>query len=236
MVGFDGSPNSVLAVNWALTEARLRDGVVMLCHVSPGWRASGDARDDERKARAHRVLARGARHASRQTMTVQVIRELLLGGPAQQLLFAASGATLLVVGTRGEDGFPGLRLGSVSAQVARHAPCTVIVVPDPAGRGDNRRDRQIVVGVDGSTGSKAALAFAFDEATDRQAELRAVYVFDVATVQSMSSLPQADLRRLHVNAADTAWAGHRARGEPPRCGGLLRGVARGTRINVDLDR
>lgn len=203
VVGFDGSPNSLLAVNWALTEARLCDGVVMLCHVSPGRRRSGDIRDDERKAAAHRVLARGVRHASQQATTVEVIPELLFGDPAHQLLSVASGAALLVVGARGADGFPGLRLGSVSAQAARHAGCTVIVVPDLANRVDTERDRQVVVGVDGSAGSKAALAFGFAEAADRQAELRAIYVFDATTLQTMASLPQADLHRLHVNAADT---------------------------------
>ncbi|MPZ78902.1 MAG: hypothetical protein GEV28_00250 [Actinophytocola sp.] len=220
VVGFDGSPTSLLALNWALTEARLRDGIVMLCHVSPGRRASGDFPDtpdspgdspgdssdapgDERMATAQRVLARGVRHASRQAPAVRVIPELLFGGPAHQLLSAASGAALLVVGARGEDGFPGLRLGSVSAQVARHATCTVIVVPGLVDRAGNQRHRQIVVGVDGSTGSRAALAFAFAEAADRQAEVRAVYVFDAATLQTMASLQRKDLLRLHVRAADT---------------------------------
>ncbi len=200
VVGFDGSPNSVLALNWALTEACLRDGVVLLCHVVPGRRVSGDPRDDERHAAAERVLAGGVRYARQRAPKVEVIAELVSGGPARQLLSAASEATLLVVGARGENGFPGLRLGSVSAQVARHAPCTVIVIPD---RADTRQDRQVVVGVDGSVGSTAALTFAFAEAAARHSELRAIYVFDAATLQTMATLPQADLLRLHVRAADT---------------------------------
>ena len=47
------------------------------------------------------------------------------------LLDAASGATLLVVGTRGRGGFDGLLLGSVSQRVIERASCPVAVVPSP---------------------------------------------------------------------------------------------------------
>ena len=51
-------------------------------------------------------------------------------GAAPAVLDAAEGAALVVVGTRGRGGFAGLVLGSISQQVAQHAPCPVVVVPD----------------------------------------------------------------------------------------------------------
>lgn len=52
-----------------------------------------------------------------------------LEGPAvRTLLTASEGALMLVVGSRGLGGFTGMLLGSVSAKVAEHATCPVLVV------------------------------------------------------------------------------------------------------------
>ena len=48
---------------------------------------------------------------------------------AKALLHAAEGAELLVVSRRGAGGFRGLGFGSTADQVARHAPCPVVIVP-----------------------------------------------------------------------------------------------------------
>jgi nucleotide-binding universal stress UspA family protein len=57
------------------------------------------------------------------------MRVKALEGPAaKMLLTAAEGAAMVVVGSRGRGGFTGLLLGSVSAKVAEHARCPVLVV------------------------------------------------------------------------------------------------------------
>lgn len=48
--------------------------------------------------------------------------------PASAILDAAKDADLMVVGSRGHGGFPGLHLGSVSTQVVNHAQCPVLVI------------------------------------------------------------------------------------------------------------
>jgi hypothetical protein len=45
VVGFDGSPCSVQAVNWAVTEAVFRSGPLVLCHVGQSRQALGDGED-----------------------------------------------------------------------------------------------------------------------------------------------------------------------------------------------
>ena len=54
-----------------------------------------------------------------------VVRE---GRAAPVLLHQSEDASMLVVGSRGHGGFVGLLLGSVSAAVAEHAKCPVLVV------------------------------------------------------------------------------------------------------------
>jgi nucleotide-binding universal stress UspA family protein len=55
-------------------------------------------------------------------------RVLQAGNAAHVLLEASEGSLMLVVGSRGHGGFTGLLLGSVSAVVAEHARCPVLIV------------------------------------------------------------------------------------------------------------
>jgi nucleotide-binding universal stress UspA family protein len=50
------------------------------------------------------------------------------GDTADVLVRFGTRATMIVVGSRGHGGFAGLYLGSVSAKVAEHANCPVLVV------------------------------------------------------------------------------------------------------------
>jgi nucleotide-binding universal stress UspA family protein len=51
--------------------------------------------------------------------------------PVRALIRFAERADGLIVGSRGRGGFAGLLLGSVSQQLAQHAPCPVTIVPSP---------------------------------------------------------------------------------------------------------
>ncbi len=180
VVGVDGSDASLSVLRWAVGEAALRHRPlrVVLAFVRPvevvgyGFTPTmwpeGAARADADRALSDFVAA-----AEHQAPDLRVSGAVVDGSPATVLIGESASAALLVVGAR-RTGIPaGLRLGSVSDQVATHARCPVVVVAvdhDPvlAAR------RPVVVGVDGSESANLAACFAFDEAERRNVGLVAV--------------------------------------------------------------
>jgi nucleotide-binding universal stress UspA family protein len=79
---------------------------------------------------------------------------------------------MLVIGARGAGGFAAMLLGSVSRYAASHGPCPVVVVREQT----MAVHQAIVVGVRAPRDATDALAFAFEEAGSRGAELVVVHV------------------------------------------------------------
>ena len=103
------------------------------------------------------------------------------GPPERALLEAASGADLLVIGTREHRGVRRLLYGSVSHRCLSRSVCPVVAVSPsarpslPQRRVDVRGGEDlIVVGVDGSRESRKALKWAFAEAQQRRTHLLVV--------------------------------------------------------------
>jgi len=84
-------------------------------------------------------------------------------------------ARLVVVGTRGLGGVGALLLGSTAVELAVRAHAPVVVVRESSGADLDFRF-PVLVGVDGSTPSEAALDFAFDFADQTGATVLAVHV------------------------------------------------------------
>jgi nucleotide-binding universal stress UspA family protein len=97
------------------------------------------------------------------------------GGAGSSLVELSRGASLVVVGAGGTDGFPGPRRGPEAEFVVAHAHAPVIVVrPATASVGSSD---PIIVGVDGSASGQAALAFAFEEADARGAPVLPLFAW-----------------------------------------------------------
>ena len=101
-----------------------------LLHHSPsGEWVSSDTHRDEIRAELEQSWCAPLREAG-----VNYRAELREGNPVTALLAVADDldADVIVVGSRGTGGFPGLLLGSTSSQVAQHARRPVVIVPEPA--------------------------------------------------------------------------------------------------------
>ena len=180
VVGTDGSSESLRAVTWAAREAARQGVPLRLVHALPTWAAVSPpgSRHPEVgqwwRTEARRVLRQSVAHAEREAPAVVLRSAVLPGDPAPVLLAEARAARMLVVGGHGLGGIRGLLLGSVGLKLAGHTPCPLVVVRGAAGSGHD----EILVGVDASAGSAAALEFAFAEASLRGAAIRAVYAWE----------------------------------------------------------
>lgn len=183
IVGYDGSEHSSMAVDWAAAEAVSRGVPLTLVAATTipleGMRFGGsvlspDAIDDllERLRVATESRADESRSAH---PGLDVDVKVALGSPSSVLVEASANAALVVLGSRGMGGFRGLLLGSVGVQVASSAACPVVVIRKVPGESA----KTIVVGVDGSELSLAALDFAFDMADRRGWSVRAVHAWEV---------------------------------------------------------
>ena len=84
-------------------------------------------------------------------------------------------AHTLVVGSRGAGGFAGLVIGSTTLHLTSSAACPVIAVPGPPDVDAPRRG--VIVGVDGSPLSDAAIEYAFEVAADVGESLTAIHAW-----------------------------------------------------------
>jgi len=130
VVGVDASEQSKEALRWAARYAQLVGATLDVVHAwhladEHAWLQSLPPPADPTDV-ADKALATVVEDVVPRSVAVRsTVRE---GHAANVLVDAANGATLLVVGSRGHGGFDGLLLGSVGAQCAEHAPCTVVVV------------------------------------------------------------------------------------------------------------
>jgi nucleotide-binding universal stress UspA family protein len=136
VVGVDGSPSSRAALRWAVRQATLTGGRVdaviaweiPMMLQSYSWVPIGaeEAVDFEAEAKTtiEAVIGEEVEPADQHLVTSHAVN----GHPAQVLLDAASGADLLVVGSRGHGAFAEALLGSVGHYCVHHAHCPVLII------------------------------------------------------------------------------------------------------------
>ena len=181
VVGVDGSPQALRAVRWAVPEARRRQAVLQLV-TALAWTEdpmvglpslSKAPYGQYLREAAEKGLAAAADVATEVDPDVPVEREVVLSFPAGALLERSQAAELLVVGDHGRGRIASAVAGSVALSVAARSACPVVVVrgaiPDGA--------LPVVVGIDGTPLSEAAIPFAFDAAAARHVPLIAVHTW-----------------------------------------------------------
>lgn len=202
LIGVDGSPAATAALRWAGGLAERLDAEVVVANVFEPTQAEIPPSDvdamiiEARERLATKwsapLVGTGVRHT-----------DLQLVGPPDKLLDAveAADADLLVVGTRGTGRFAGLHLGSLAHYFAHRARGPLAIIPvTGAAAGVDR----IVVGVDGSPGSAAAVSWCAAIAAACRAKVLAVHVLESAS--RWSTKHEGERIRAEADAAlNGAW-------------------------------
>ena len=132
VVGVDGSEHAREALRWAVEVAEWRTAQLDIVHAweppfGPTWGTLGTdvaAYEEQAQRLLDDEVSKMPPAAASTTVDPQAVR----GSAASVLIGLSKDADLVVVGARGHGGFAGLRLGSVSDQVAHHAECPVVIV------------------------------------------------------------------------------------------------------------
>ncbi|MEC3981672.1 universal stress protein [Amycolatopsis sp. H20-H5] len=187
VVGVDGSAEATSAVRWAAAEAAPRDvGVHLLCALNPIMGSYGAGLPipqsifDDMDANGRRVLDEATKVVREIGPDLVVTTEMPLQTPIPVLIGRSAEARTLVLGSSGRGGFAGMLVGSTTVAVAAHAHCPVVVVRGRDGENALPLHGPVVVGVDGSPTSDAAVGAAFDEASWRKVPLVAVHAWSDA--------------------------------------------------------
>ncbi|AEA22970.1 universal stress protein [Pseudonocardia benzenivorans] len=179
VVGVDGSRHCLDAAVWAAREADRRGLRLRLVEVVE-WqgvvaghpeavRAAAQVRSELRSI-ARRDVDRTAAHVDALLPDMPVSAEVCDGVPVDVLGEASEHAALLAIG-RPVGGWGGTLLG---VALAGRSACPLVFVNELPDAGP---DDPVVVGVDGSPDSDAALEVAFAEARDRNVYLRVLHAW-----------------------------------------------------------
>ena len=178
VVAVDGSESAAAAALWAAGEAARRHASLLVftaygyedtafggkVYPPSDWLAVKEAEADQLLRRTRATLEAAV-------PGLEVGTEASDRGPVPALLAVSERARLLVTGEP-VGPIAGLFSGSPDVDLAAKAHCPVVVV-----RGSESVDGPVVVGADGSPLSEAAIAWAFEEASLRNAPLVAVYTW-----------------------------------------------------------
>jgi nucleotide-binding universal stress UspA family protein len=197
VVGFDGSERSRLAVFWAAREAAERAVPLTIVNVLHGTFPElvftpmsvplpEIVGEEAVRKYSENKLDEVARECRLVAPDVEVRTHLAHGRPAEVVTGCAEDADLLVLGASGHSGMTRVLLGSTAATVVHdHAGPTVVAR-------DDKTDGRVVVGVDGSPTSSAAIEFAFEFAARHGNALVAVHAWSDLPIDALMPVREWD--------------------------------------------
>ncbi|MGW7446586.1 universal stress protein [Kitasatospora sp. NPDC054795] len=173
-VGYDGSPESIAAAQWAAREAELRGMRLELLLAWP-WTADHLLGTPDSVAGSRKRLARQEAELRARLSAVEVTAVHRSGTARDALVSAGEHSSMLVLGSRGLAALQGFLVGSVSRHVLGRARCPIVLVR--AAQETQRSAGEVVLGLDLDHRCDEVLHFAFESAALRAVPLRVVHAW-----------------------------------------------------------
>lgn len=189
VVAVDGTSKDEAVLAWAARSAQRRGTSLHVVSVADiGVSAFGGPESagagavvDQLLAGADATVTDALERIAQIAPDVPVTSQSLTGSPSRVLVDAAEQAAIVVVGSSRASRLERVVLGSVSAAVIQHASAPVVLVPEGSGAGPAR----VVVGVDGSSHSRAAARSALDVARHAGAPVLVLTAWRVEVVDGV---------------------------------------------------
>lgn len=172
----DGSPNAQHALAWAGSLAAITGARLVVMSVDSVHQAEANPEFFDEKADSLTDRMRGW-IADANVSGVEIDPVFRRGRPADliETEVESTSPDLVVVGARGSGGFTSLGLGSTTHRLAHTVGVPLVAVHEQSSLGPGT---QLLVGVDGSPGSEAALVWAAELARLLSTEPVAVFAYD----------------------------------------------------------
>ncbi|MBP2328784.1 nucleotide-binding universal stress UspA family protein [Kibdelosporangium banguiense] len=206
VVGIDGRPDSAIALDWAIAEAARRGLRLTVLHVGEAWSrpVAGGPLMTAPQTHGQKVVADAAAVIQAMNRDIRFSSLIVPGTPADVLASWATDASMIVLGNRNRGALTTAALGSVSGTVASQARCPVVVVRSLASD-----QLPVLLGVDGSAVTTAAVEFAFDYASRHKTWVRAVHTWHRSMFPGGDDI--AEERAAHFRIVSDALAAARDR-------------------------
>ncbi|WP_405890942.1 universal stress protein [Streptomyces sp. NBC_01527] len=209
VVGIDPAKDWHLPLAWAADEAHRRGLELRLVVAVPPLHDTQHCDDSARRlsmiqAGSHALQA-GADWARERHPQLQPVTDLLDGFPASVIARLSEDARMVVLGSRHLNRTAEhFSAGSLVVPVTARARCPVVVVGDA--EHVTQQPTYLVVGIDGSESSKAALGLAFEEADFRGAALRAVSVWQPPVIMLHDAKAAVQAQRRMLSETTAGWS------------------------------
>ncbi len=190
VVAWDGTEGSNAAFRWALERARRSNSTLTVVRVINDTTVSSDylttASSVERAKRDLDAMVDRVRVGDG---PVSIDPVLVRGDPGERIRRFSGADTLLVVGARGAWESSRAHRWSIGSKLAANIDGPIAIIPRPT----RSRASGVIVGVDGSAASEAAIRFATGEAALFSQPLTAVHAWDAPPIWQDAYVPNEAL-------------------------------------------